>query len=425
MAITLLGMNHRTAPIEVRERLAWSNADLPSVAARILAQGGSGVVVLSTCNRTEFYLSDASPASVHGIWELAAERLGEPAEPHAYISEEREAARHLFRVAAGLDSMILGESEIQGQVRQAWEAAHAYAGPVLGHLFQRALRAGGRVRSETALGAGAASVPSASVELARKILGTLSGRRALVLGSGEMAELAMKCLASEGVGTVLVAHRRMERARDVASRLGGRAVQFDDAWPMFADVDLVLCSTAAPHAVVTLEKIAGTLSNRDGRQLCILDIAVPRDVDPEVGQLENVFLFDIDDLKGVVASNIGTREGEIPDAERIIAEEVALFWEWYGGRGVARAIRALRERAEQIRSAEFRRALKKLEHLSPKDRDRVENLSRALMNKLLHEPTMRLRESVGIGMEIQVTDALRHLLNLQSFDPGDDRNDQG
>lgn len=412
MPLTLLGLNHRSAPVEVRERLYWPVAEVPGVLQKLAGASGAKAVLLSTCNRTEFYLTEGSPQALEVISHQASARLGQPLDSYSYVAQEREVAEHLFRVAAGMDSLVLGESQIQGQVREAWEAAQAHTDPVLNRLFQSALRAGGRVRAETALGAGAASVPSASVELAHKIFGDLSGRKALVLGSGEMAELAMGLLVSEGVRTLMVAHRNLERAAQIAEQLGGRAVAYADAWPMFAEVDIVMCSTAAPHAIVTPRQVGEAVARRGGRPLCILDIAVPRDVDPEVRRLENVFLYDIDDLQGVVAANIGNRRREMPAAERIVQQELRYFWEWYAGRGAVDAIRELRDHVEGLRAAEWERALRRLQHLTPADRERVEYLTKALMNKFLHAPTLMLREAAGNGRDRELAEAVRRLFDL-------------
>lgn len=412
MSITVVGVNHRTAPLEIRERLYWPASEVAGVLRQVVGSG-SHAVLLSTCNRTEFYLADAGPDTLAAIWDLAHQRLRQPLDPYAYVLKDRDAVVHLFRVAAGLDSMVLGESQIQGQVREAWELSRHCAGPVLTRLFQNALTAGGRVRAETGLGAGAASVPAASVEVARKIFGDLSGRRALILGSGEMAELAMSCLASEGVRSVMVAHRQLERAAEIAQRLGGKAVTFEEAWPLFAEVDLVVASTAAPHSVVSRDQVAEYIGRRDGRPLCILDIAVPRDVDPAVGKLDNVFLYDIDDLRGVVAAGVGRRKSEIPAAERIVEQEVQLFWSWYLGRGAVDVIRALRDRAEEVRVAEVEQAMKKLKHLSPEDAAAIDYLTRAIVNKLLHVPTRRLKEAVGDGMSRDLAEAVRELFDLK------------
>jgi len=385
---------------------------VPQVVAD-LASAGTGVALLTTCNRTEFYLSEPSPAVLEDIWRRTATRIGQPVTEYAYVLRDRDAARHLFRVAAGLDSLVVGESQIQGQVREAWEAARGAAGPVLHRLFQSALSAGGRVRSETTLGTGAGSVPSACVDLAKKIFSNLAGRHGLVLGTGEMAELALTLLVGEGVLPVVAAHRNKDRGEQIVSRLGGRAVELDASWPLFAEVDLVICSTAAPHAIVTLERVGAAIRSRGGRPLCLLDIAVPRDVDPEVGTLDNVFLYDVDDLQEVAAQALGDRRRAIPSAERIVEEEVDYFWEWYAGRGVVGSVRALRERMEAVRQAELGRALKRLSHLTPADRERVEHLTRALMNKFLHHPTTRLRAAAGNGAGQQLAESLRYLFDLQ------------
>lgn len=414
MTITLVGVSYRTAPIELRERLHWPLATVPEVVQQVVGAGAEGAVLLSTCNRIEFYVAASGAGPASEVWRVASERLGEPAEPYAYVRQDADAARHLFQVAAGLDSMVLGESQIQGQVREAWEAAPEAAGPLLSRLFQMALRVGGRVRSETKLGTGSASVPSASLALVRKIFGSLSGRRALVMGSGDMAELAMELLGSEGVQVAMVAHRHVEQAEAVARRLGGKAIRYDEAWRQFGEVDIVLCSTAAPHPVVTPERVTEAIQGRQGRPLCIIDIAVPRDVEPAVGAIgDNVFLYDIDDLQGVVAAGLEARKREVTRAEHIVGQEVGFFWEWYQGRGVVEAIRALRAKAEHIRDQELAKVLKQLNHLEAADREQVVYLARALTNKLLHDPTVRLRGSVGNGREGQVTDALLYLFDLK------------
>ncbi|MEE8134103.1 MAG: glutamyl-tRNA reductase [Gemmatimonadales bacterium] len=429
MTVTVIGVNHRTAPIEIRERLAWPASEVPGVLSQIAGAQGYPVALLSTCNRIEFYLGSSSVAAREAVWEAvweaAAYRLGESVKPHAYVHEGRDAVRHVFRVAAGLDSMILGEAQVQGQVRDAWEAARGYAGPrdaweaargyagpILARLFQAALNVGGRVRAETTIGRGAASVPSASVDLAKKIFGQLKGRRALVLGSGEMAELATACLVGAGVEATVVAHLHLEQAENIAAKLGGEAVAFDDAWERFASVDIVLTSTAAPNAIVTPDKVREAITARNRRPLCILDIAVPRDVDPEVGNLPNVLLYDIDDLQGVVDATLSSRQERVPAADEIVGEETDRFWEWYQGRRVVGVVRALRDNAERMRLHELQRAMKKLGHLSPQDREQVEYLTKALLQKFLHTPTIRLRGATGNGTANDIAEALRYAFDL-------------
>src|SRR2546430_294682 len=318
MGIKVLGVNHRTAPLEVRERFAHGAHEVPAALARVMAAGAKGGVLLSTCNRTEFYLVTEDEPALETVWALLGERLNSVpsggAREYGYIAHEREAVRHLYRVSSGLDSMILGESQIQGQVREAWEASRAQAGPVLHRLFQTALHVGSRVRTETGLGMGTASAASAAVAVAGKIFGDLAGRTALILGAGDMAELAATCLTDQGVQVTLVANRTQERARAIAERLGARALSLDEAWPHFSTADIALCSTAAPHAILTSERVGQVIKARRGRPLCILDLAVPRDVDPAIAQIENVFLYDIDDLQTVAAQPPAPRRVEIPAA---------------------------------------------------------------------------------------------------------------
>src|SRR5205809_5618337 len=255
MSIAVFGVNHRTAPLEVRERFAPAAREVPGSLGRVLAAGARGGVLLSTCNRTEFYLTEPGDTVPEIVWTLLAERLveGRGAREFGYAHRDRDAVRHLYRVSSGLDSMILGESQIQGQVREAWEISRAQAGPVLHRLFQTALHVGSRVRTETGLGMGTASAASAGVAVAGKIFGDLAGRSALILGAGDMAELAATCLSDQGVQITLVANRTQERARAIAERLGGKAVSLEEAWSHFATTDIALCSTAAAHAVVTWE----------------------------------------------------------------------------------------------------------------------------------------------------------------------------
>ena len=417
MSITVLGVNHRTAPLEVRERFAHAPREVPASLERVLAAGARGGVLLSTCNRTEFYLAESDDTAPDAVWALLSERLGgRSASGYGYSQRDRDAVRHLYRVSAGLDSMILGESQIQGQVREAWEMSKAQAGPVLHRLFQSALLVGSRVRSETGLATGAASAPSAAVAVAGKIFTQLAGRSALILGAGDMAELAATCLASEGVRVTLVANRTYERARAIAEDLRAHAVTLDEAWEHFAETDIVLCSTAAPHAVVTWDRVAPAVARRRGRPLCILDLAVPRDVEPAVAQLENVFLYDLDDLQAVAAQAAAGRRRDIPAAEHIVSEEVERFWGWYGGLVVVPVLKAFRDRMEQVRATELERALRRMPHLTPEDRAQFEQFSRALLNKFVHPPTVALKEAAQAGRGYSLLEALRRLFGLERRD---------
>ena len=424
MSITVLGVNHRTAPLEVRERFAHAPREVPVSLERVLAGGPGGAagprggVLLSTCNRTEFYLAEPDDAAPEAVWALLSERLGggRSAIEYGYTQRDRDAVRHLYRVSAGLDSMILGESQIQGQVREAWEASKAQAGPVLHRLFQSALLVGARVRSETGLATGAASAPSAAVTVAAKIFTRLAGRSALILGAGDVAELAATCLVSEGVQVTLVANRTYERALAIADELRALAVPLDEAWESFDDADIVLCSTAAPHAVVTWERVAPAIARRQGRPLCILDLAVPRDVEPAVAQLENVFLYDIDDLQAAAAQAAAGRRHDIPAAERIVSEEVERFWSWYGGLAVVPVLKEFRERLDQVRAEEVERMLRRLPHLSPQDKSELEHFSQALLNKFLHQPTIALKAAAQAGRGYGLLEALKRLFGLERRD---------
>jgi glutamyl-tRNA reductase len=415
VALIVAGVSHHTAPLPLRERLVVSAGDTIAAAQRIMeAAGAKEVVLLSTCNRTEVYAVEGDDDAAPAIWSDFSALLDEDASPYGYVRRDRDAVSHLFRVTAGIDSMILGEAQIHGQVRDAWEHSRGAAGAVLTRLFQSALMVGGRVRNETSIGRGAASTSSAAVQLAAKIFGSLGGRHAMVLGAGEMAELALECLVSEGVRTAIVANRTHERAEELAQRYHAQALHYDECWSRLADVDLLICSTAAPHAIVGVEQIAGSLKARGDRPLCILDIAVPRDVDPAVGSLGNVFLYDLDDLRTVATANIERRREELPAAEAVIAPEVEKYWEWLAGLAAVPVLRSFRTEMDRMREAELAEAMRKLEHLSPRDREAIEHFSRALMNKFLHEPSVRLRAAAANGRGLGVVDALRYLFDLRA-----------
>lgn len=417
MALIVAGVSHHTAPLALRERLVVGASDTIVTAQRILeAAGAKEVVLLSTCNRTEIFAVEGNGDAVPAIWSDLSALSGEDVSHFGYVRRDRDAVSHLFRVTSGMDSMILGEAQIHGQVRDAWERSRAASGTVLSRLFQSALMVAGRVRNETAIARGAASTSSAAVQLASKIFGSLTGRHAMVLGAGEMAELALECLVSEGVRTAIVANRTHERAEALAKQYKAEALHYEECWSHLADVDLLICSTAAPHAIVGVEQIAGTLKARGDRPLCILDIAVPRDVEPAVGNLGNVFLYDIDDLRTVATANIERRRDELPAAESLIAPEVEKYWEWLAGLAAVPVLRTFRTEMDRMREAELADALRKLEHLSPRDREAVEHFSRALMNKFLHEPSVRLRAAAANGRGLGVVDALRYLFDLRAAD---------
>ena len=417
MALTVVGINHRGASLDVRERIAFRASEAaPMLEALRDASGVREAVMLSTCNRTEIYAVEQDQDVAPHVWSILSSRLGEDAAGYGYVLRDRETVSHLFHVASGLDSMVLGEAQIHGQVREAWESCRAQSGAVLNRLFQTSLLVAGRVRHETAVARGAASVSSAAVQLAKQIFGSLAGRRAMVLGAGEMAELALECFADQGVRTSIVANRTFERAEQLAARYGAVAMHYDECWRALADIDVMVSSTASPHAIVFTEHVRPALEARGDRPLCILDIALPRDVDPAVGDLDNVFLYNLDDLQSVVSSNLQRRRAELPTAEELIGGEVERFWDWLAGLAAVPVLTEMRARMDALRVKELEGALRKLGELGPAEREVVAELSRTLMNKFLHDPTVRLRAAAANGRGLGVVDTARYLFGLERTD---------
>jgi len=414
MALTVVGVNHRGASLDIRERLAYRTSEaVHALEALREVSAAREAVLLSTCNRTEVYAVESDRDVAPDVWSAFSARLGRDASEFGYVRRDRDAVTHLFRVASGLDSMVLGEAQIHGQVRDAWEVCRGQSGPVLNRLFQTSLLVAGRVRSETSIARGAASVSSAAVQIAKQIFGSLHGRRAMVLGAGEMAELALECLVDQGVRAAIVANRTFERAQELAERYGAVAMHFDECWPSLVDVDVMVCSTASPRAVVSVEQVRPALAARGDRPLCILDIALPRDVDLAVRRLDNVFLYDLDDLQAVVAANVERRRGEMPSAEQLIGGEVDRYWDWLAGLSAVPTLTEMRARMESVREREVSEALRRLDHLPPAERAVVEDLSRSLMNKFLHEPSVRLRAAAANGRGLGVVDTARYLFGLE------------
>lgn len=432
MPVRMIGISHHTAPLEIRERFVFDTLQIQNTLNRIMTEDlAEEAVMLSTCNRTElYYVSGGGETSVRELFvQMLAQRAdvtGSRAEALCYEEHERAAIEHLFRVSASLDSMILGEPQIQGQVRTAYEIAcdnngdRRRVGAVLSRMFETALSVGGRVRSQTALGSGAASVPSAAVELARKIFGSLKGKTAAVLGTGEMSELALACLLSEGVTQATVVSRTDERARAVADKQGALASGHEDIPRLLAEADIIITATAAPRAIVTSASARQALPRGRRHPLLLIDIALPRDVEPAVGEIENVFLYNLDDLQQVVDNAIERRTGELPLAESIVQEAVADYWSWYRALDVVPLIRELRDHAESIRQQETERTLRGLKHLSPADVAAVEALTRQILNKVLHTPTVRMKEAAAGHGQTGVLRAMRYLLGLMNHGEGED-----
>jgi glutamyl-tRNA reductase len=405
MSIVLVGISHHQAPVELRERAALDQERASELAAT-LAGAQSEAVCLSTCNRTELYLADESPDTAEDKAEAALLALEPELGPALYRLRDEEAALHLFRVAAGLDSMIPGEGEILGQVRSAYETGAT--GALLDRLFRQALQAGRKARTETAIGESPASISSAAAALAEQVFGELKGHSILVAGGGEVGELAIKSLAARGATIAYVANRTLERARELTSRFGGEPVSLDEVQDKLVHVDVVLASTSASDWILTRAQVEATLAARRGRQLFLIDLAVPRDLDPTIHELDGCYLYDIDDLEAVVADTLAGRRREAERAETIVAEEADKFRAWQASLDVVPAITSLRARAEQIRDAELRRA-----KLNDAERRAAESVTAAVLNKLLHLPTIRMKQAAAAADGVIYADAVRHLFGLE------------
>ena len=405
MSVVLVGISHHQAPVELRERAALDARRAADLAARLAGEQGEAVC-LSTCNRTELYLADESGEAAERKAEAALLALESELGPALYRLRDDAAALHLFRVAAGLDSMVPGEGEILGQVRAAHEAGAT--GPILDRLFRQALHAGKKTRAQTAIGECPASVSSAAAALAEQVFGDLRGRSILVVGAGKVGEQAVRNLASRGATIAFVANRTMDRAADLAGRFGGEAIPLDRVDAELKTADVVLSSTSAPGWILTRDQVARVLPERKGRPLFLIDLAVPRDLDPAIHELDGCYLYDVDDLEAVVAETLAGRRREAERAEAIVAEEADRFREWRASLDVVPAIASLRARAEEIRAAELRRA-----KLSESERRAADSVTAAVLNKLLHLPTIRMKEAAAAADGVIYADAVRHLFGLE------------
>jgi len=403
-ALVLVGISHHRAPVELRERAALGRDEAAALARTLAADGEA--VCLSTCNRTELYLAaesgdDAERRAEEALLALEAE-LG----PALYRLRDESAALHLFRVAAGLDSMVPGEGEILGQVRVAYEVGTT--GPILDRLFRQALHAGRKARVETAIGESPASVSSAAAALAEQVFGDLAGRKILVVGAGKVGDVAARNLLSRGADIAWIANRSAERAASVAARFGGEPLPLEAIDEHLASADVVVASTGAPDWIIGRDQVERVLPTRRGRPLLLIDLAVPRDLDPSIHELDGCYLYDIDDLQAVVAETIAVRRREAEQAETIVAAEAERFREWQASRDVVPAIASLRARAEEIRAAELRRA-----KLTDAERRAAESVTAAVVNKLLHLPTIRMKQAAAAADGVLYADAVRHLFGLE------------
>lgn len=395
MHITLVGVSHKTAPVSVRERFAFSADELPEA----LPKFGGAAVLVSTCNRTEVYLTAhhaITPGTVIAMLRELKSDVEAPDEVF-YHKTGLEAARHLFRVAAGIESMVLGESEILGQVRSAFSAATTANthNALLSQLFHTAIRVGRKARSETDIGRHAVSLSSTATKLAERTVGDLAARTVLVVSAGEAGKLTARSLAERGVTKLFVTSRTPARAKELARDLGGRQVPFSKLGATMADADIVITSSAAPDFLIGKEEVDQATAGRNGRPLLLIDIAVPRDIDPAVRDNSNVELYNIDDLQALVEEGRDARRQEVTKVEEIVEDGLERFRTWVRDRGVVPTVAQLRERAEAARQSELERTFQKLGDLTPKQQRSIEAMSSALVKKLLHEPIDRLKSDDG------------------------------
>jgi glutamyl-tRNA reductase len=421
----LLGVSHRTAPVEVRERLDFSSRDIGGAVEALCARTSAAeTVVLSTCNRSELYVAGEQLAQTRQeLIRFLSDYHHLPADmfvPHLFAREDAEVVHHLFRVAAGLDSLVIGEPQVLGQVKDAFSTAsdRRCCGPVLNRLFHSSFAVGKRVRTETGLGEGAVSVSFAAVQLARKIFGKLEGRRVLVIGAGEMGKLTAQHLRSQGVGEIIITSRTLARAEEIATAVGGAPAPWSQVLSVLAKADIVITATGSQQPIISRSNVEAVMGRPRRDPLFIIDIAIPRDVEPGAGDIEQVFLYNVDDLQAIVQENLSRRSAEIQKAEEIVAEEVGRFMAWQRSRGAVPTVVALRQQFDAIRVSELRRLEPKLAGLDAEARARVDEVTRLIVEKLLVEPTEQLKALPDEETQVAYTDAVRRLFGLQTEDGG-------
>ncbi|MFH1287303.1 MAG: glutamyl-tRNA reductase [bacterium] len=420
MEIIVLGLNHKTSPVDLREKFSFSEGKINEslLALREYPEIRENII-LSTCNRVEIYaLVGEVEAGIKSIEEFLS-RIKEievgQFRPHIYILKGEDAVKHLFRVVSSLDSMIVGEPQILGQVKDAFDCAlnEETNGIVFNMLFKKAAEVGKRTRSETDIAKNAVSVSFAGVELARKIFGDISGKSVLVIGAGEMSELTLRHLVGNGVSNVVVTNRTFERAEELAKKFDAKAVAFEESFKEMANVDIVISSTGAPHCIITKDFVSKLIKDRKYKPIFFIDIAVPRDVEEEVNTIDNVYLYDIDDLKVVVESNLKERAKEIPKVEAIVEKEKHNFFAWFNSLEVVPTIVLFKNRVEDIRKNELEKIINRLGHMNEKDKSLIEALTVGITNKILHLPITQLKKAVQENSGYVYADALRYLFGLE------------
>ncbi len=421
MNIIVVGLSHKTATVEIREKVAFSPTQMEKPLQQVVALPDiTEAVIVSTCNRVEIYATTRDIAGgtarlkrfLADYHHLALEML----EPHLYSYHEEAAIRHVFRVASSLDSMVVGEPQILGQIKTSYGYAAEYksSGIILNRFLHKAFSVAKRVRTETKIASSAVSVAFAAVELAKKIFGDLSDKTVMLIGAGEMCELAAKHFINTGVNGVMVTNRTYERAVKLAEEFDGKPVNFEDLFDQLHKADIILSSTGAPHFIIKPKEMEEVIRRRRHKPMFFIDIAVPRDIDPKVNGIENVFLYTVDDLNGVVESNLEQRKVEAAKAEAIVEQEIGQFFKWLSSLEVTPTIVALRNRFEEVRKAELDKTLSTWKELPPDGQKRLEALTAAIVNKLLHPPTSLLKQT-GQGNRTDLyVDALRSLYGLET-----------
>ncbi|AIY08285.1 glutamyl-tRNA reductase [Paenibacillus polymyxa] len=420
MHIVVVGLNYRTAPVEVRERFTFAEQDLPKALEQLkLTKSVLEGVVVATCNRTEIYVVvDRLHMCGYFIRSFMEQWFGIPRDQftqHLYIYEDEQAIRHLFRVTCGLDSMVIGETQILGQVKNAFLQAQSQkiTATWFNMLFKQAVTLGKRAHSETSIGESAVSVSYAAVELGKRIFGMFTDKKVLILGAGKMSELTVKHLYSGGAAEVIVANRTLSRAEDLASKFNGTPVTMEEGMNRLADVDIVISSTGAQGYILDRNRVEASMKRRQSRPLFMIDIAVPRDLDPAIGELQNVFLYDIDDLEGIVESNLEMRRTEAAKIEHMIEDELSEFYQWLKTMGVRPVIRALQEKSESIHQDTLESLYNKLPELDERQRKVISRLTKSMLNQMMHDPINRVKELAVQKQGNEALDMFSHIFALE------------
>ena len=422
MEILIVGLSHKTAPLDIRETVSFSEKNMEEgIRALVSCPSVSEGLIVSTCNRVEIYTAVSKKKvdeATDEIIDFLSEHHNVPREkldPHMYTMIGEECVGHIFRVASSLDSMVVGEPQILGQVKDAFGcAANAQAtGNILNRLLHKAFSVAKRVRSETRIATSAVSISFAAVELAKKIFGELDGKTVMLIGAGEMAELAARHLLGNGIEHIIIANRTYEKAVELAEEFKGTAVPFEELTQQMELADIVISSTGAPNVIIDKKMVKDVIKRRRNKPMFFIDIAVPRDIASDVNEVQNVYAYDIDDLDGVVQTNIKTRSKEAAKAEEIVTSEVTQFTEWMRSRESFPTIVALREWAEDVRRSELDKTLKRMDGLSEVDTKRVEAMTEAILNKILHRPISKMKKSAHKGNEGQVVEMVREIFEIE------------